>query len=72
MKKENGIIWLPLTRVEQTALNERWPKLWPSDAQNIEAAVKVMRREGFDAVHRAAYSMAMRTRLMPSDYWPVD
>ena len=72
MPKENEISWPPLTSVEQVLLNERWSKLWPSDAQSIQAAVRTMRSQGFDAIHRCAYSMAMRTRTMPSAYWPAD
>ena len=70
--QEDIVCWRPLTSAEQTELNERWLKLWPSDAEAIHSAVKVVKREGYDAVHRNAYEMVMRTQLMPSDYWPVD
>jgi hypothetical protein len=61
----------PLTSVEQTELNALWPTLWRSDTQAIEAATQTVKREGFDAVHRTAYAMAMRTKPMPREYWPA-
>ena len=68
--QKDRVCWRPLTSAEQFVLNERWLKLWPSDAEAIQSAVKVLKREGFDAIHRSAYHMVMRTQTMPSAYWP--
>jgi hypothetical protein len=61
----------PLTSAEQAELNARWPTLWRSDTQAIEAASQTVKREGITAVQRTAYAMAMRTKPMPREYWPA-
>lgn len=60
----------PLNKDEQSLLNILWVRLWPADACSIIAAMKVLKSEGYDVVHRAAYDMVLRTRPMPEQYWP--